>query len=111
MLQVGDKVTSRKIGPVMVGQVHGLMKATLVCHQTNGGVSPRSNHWEQLYPNWFDGNLAYVVPDVPVRPITYQEFLQQHNCEHSQTTRDMYLYQVGLSNILIYPIEDLEVME
>jgi hypothetical protein len=67
---LGDTVCSKKTGYPGVGRIIGLMQATVI-----GNLLPCANTtvWDELYPNWRDGILYYVLFDTPRKIVTLEE--------------------------------------
>lgn len=66
----GDKVTSQKIGPPLIGEVFGTMHARYWSQMQ--GINP--DLWHKLYPGWLDKLVIYIVIDKPIIPISLKEY-------------------------------------
>lgn len=107
-MNIFDRVTSKKLGPPMVGTVIGIYSAKDLVVETPLPLM------EQEYPAWNDGLLVQVKYDKPQRPVSLEEFIKIAEKfpefeNYSREEFDMaYQNSVKLTKIGIYPIEDLE---
>jgi|SRR5579885_1036934 len=66
--KIGDRVTNRRLGPVLIGSVCG------VSHPANCVfVTPR---WDQIYPDWRNYLVYTLKLEVPAVVCTLEEHLE-----------------------------------
>lgn len=115
-LSIGDRVTSKKTGLPMVGEVAGIMQSILYLGLQNLRIVPDDNgdfvivdrqdkiqyvRWTQIYPYWMWYQVAYVKPDYPIKSMSFSEFkgtIEEYN-------------KLPSSQYITYPILDLEKMD
>lgn len=112
-MKIFDRVTSKRIGPPMVGTVIGIYSAKDLMIE----ASPIP-YLDEKYPNWKDGLLVQVKYDKPQRPISFDEFFETIRGATKEldgfgdikTEEIEMLYQntIKLTKVAVYPLEDLE---
>lgn len=85
--EIGQRVTTRRIGMPLVGTAQGFVKAEPYASRTFPSFD--FGEWNQHYPNWKDGYLTFVMLDRP----------DKCDCTGEETWT------------LVYPEDDLEVFD
>ena len=123
-MNIGDRVTSRKIGNVMIGtidmlispeklrQIKKMMKAV--------GVIIDNSDWSEYYSNWKDHPIASVRFDQAQRNISFEQYMSRmaeneqaqevldQLQEQGYTPQQLYEMHTTFITEKFYPIQDLE---
>lgn len=105
ILNIGDRVTSKKTGLPMTGTVVGLLQGHV--YYSVYAKTQASNYWDSLYPGYLDKNIVVVEFDTPQRAISKEEF-GFHSGYISKELDTQYLLQVRFTQYAYYPEDDLE---
>lgn len=107
-MNIFSRVTSKKLGPPMVGTIVGIYSA-----KDFVGEAPLPL-LESQYPEWNEGLLVHVKYDKPQRPVSLDEFkkLVSEYPEYKDYTQEdlemAYQNSIKVTKIAVYPMEDLE---
>ena len=108
-MNIGDSVMSKKTGFPASGTVAGLVVAPMYIGGRDISMFTR---WNILYPDWTDKPIVYVVFAEAIRTATFEEFLEYLPENMKQyDPHTLYETQVPSTNMIAYPIDDLEVVE
>lgn len=69
--------------------------------------------WSDLYPQWMWSPIAYVRFDQPQKNMSFDEFVEsfpKDDMPSDEALRELYKREVPATNIVAYPVEDLEVI-
>ena len=111
MFKLGDQVVSRKTGYPGSGEVCGLVYAKMYVATTRREMKD-FGCWNDQYPDWADKEIIYVRYEEPRRTVTkeeYAKYLPEGFEEYDLDT--LYAFQIPFTNIIAYPIEDLEYLD
>lgn len=87
---LGQRVTTRRIGPPVVGEVRGLVVFSDVEGTTDGELADQIAEWERHYPEWRRQPVLFVAVEL------------------SAAEREI---EGGTHLLTLYPAADLEVMD
>lgn len=108
-MNIFDRVTSKKLGPIMTGTIVGIYSAKDLLLE-----GPPVPLMEKEYPEWDQGLLVQVKYDKPQRPVSLDQFISLASGypefeNYSREDFDMaYQNSIKLTKISIYPMDDLE---
>jgi len=91
MMNIGDRVISKKTGPVAQSTIYAIFSAhAWKAIQLAKGKS-EITRWDELYPNWYEeGKLVYLsLFDEPVKIVSYQEY-----CDNLESNLDPFLVEL-----------------
>lgn len=116
-VQLGTKVTSKKTGFPGFGIVVRIELADFyISMATQGSMDLSCFHtWNKLYPNWTQKPLFMVYFDEERKPLTMEEFKNSRVVSQWHDTFEYELQEqynnIPNTKILMFPMDDLEVME
>ena len=67
--------------------------------------------WSDLYPRWMWEPIAYVRFDQPQKNMSFEEFCEtfpEEDKPSMEALKELYKREVPATNIVAYPVEDLE---
>jgi len=109
-MRLGNRVTSKKTGLPMTGQVVGFVWPLVMAIQNNiplRELKNRSTRWTEIYPDWDQKVLVYVFVDEPIYHMSYEEY----KTHFKDGTPEHYQETVPKVQLISYPIDDLEEIE
>ena len=110
MFKLGDQVVSKKTGYPGAGEVCGIVKAGLYVASTGNKPIDSFCCWNDLYPDWPEKPIVYVRFEETRRTVTFEEFCKYIPDEryHEYDLKTIYAFQIPITNVIAYPIDDLE---
>lgn len=111
MFKLGDQVVSKRTGYPGTGEVCGIVAAGLY-HATTQKSLDSYGCWNDLYPDWIEKPIVYVRFEESRKTVTKEEFAKYLPEGLKQYDLDtLYAFQVPVTNVIAYPIEDLELFD
>ena len=116
-MNINDTVITKKTGYPASGIVVGIIRSDYYLHQVGQPDTSLFNRWNNLYPDWFDKSIVYVLFEEAIPPVTFEEYVEgmpedhkKYVEEHHLDVRTLYETQVTPRKVIAYPIDDLEVI-
>lgn len=115
-MKLGDRVTSKKTGLPGIGILVGIMRSYIYVKTQQKKIYFT---WDELYPNWKDGCVAYVEMDQPQKSVSFMEYKRSTMLASLQNDTPipsdvdlqiLYKYIVPVK-YLVFPLDDLELIE
>ena len=101
-------VTSIRLGPLMTGKIVGIYTGQYQDFEyTFRDIKVPA--WDHVYPQWREKHVYIVQFDQPVRPIAYEEFLEDQ--PDTLYAHVEYEKQISVSPMAKYPEDDLEIFD
>lgn len=115
-LQIGQRVTNKKIGLPAVGEVVALTDFSFYqdWYVKCWGAMDTGHSWSEEYPNWRAGIMAAVKYPYPIHTESLEDYaamLQGRAGRELAIEEIKYNYERSKTNVRYYPVEDLEVFE
>jgi hypothetical protein len=112
MFKLGDKVVSKKTGYPGCGEVCGIVYSAVYVASAQKNVSD-FNCWNDLYPDWTDKPIVYVLFEEPRRTVTFEEFVKYipDDRYRDYDLKTVYAFQIPFTRAVAYPIDDLEYLD
>ncbi len=107
-MNLGDVVVSKKTGYPASGTVAGMVVAPMYMA---GRDQSYFSTWNELYPDWTEKPIVYVVFEEARRTVTFEEFI--HYMPESMKNLDpktLYETHIPTARIMAYPVDDLELL-
>lgn len=113
MLQIGDRVTTKKIGVPVTGNVFVMTDPMYYLHIVNPHALQNPMIWDLHYPDWRQKPIVAVLFDHPVREWSKQEYSSSSAAQLASINPNYidtaYRMMPGVS-VDYYPIDDIELL-
>jgi hypothetical protein len=107
-MKLGDKVTSKKTGPLAVGYVMSIMAPSY--YMASCGMTGNSR-WDEVYPDWQKKMLVGVGYETPQKNLSLDEFCAGYNVQKTPEVIAIYNKIVPDRVFIVYPADDLELFQ
>jgi hypothetical protein len=106
-MKIGDTVVTKKCGPPCMGQVVGLAKYSFL--EAFSGIKPSPN-WQENYPEFYRGNIAYIISPSPIRGMSVEEYIEAVSPMYTPEQAEMQYKLLPASNLVLVPEDDCDVV-
>ena len=111
MLLVNQKVISKKTGLPAVGQIIGMLPATVFLSYYRNGKDFDNPTWDDLYPDWREKYVYYVRLNEPMVPCNPAEFERLPDKAKKSGKKIIKYKEQVRSDLVVYVEDDLEVFD
>ena len=107
--KVSDRVTNKRLGPMCRGTIFNIVSGEFYAEYLQSVGYTHMLRWDQLYPSWKEGLIAYIRRDYEAVILTREEY--DFACKNKQTDDNFLSYEETPSFGLVgLPFDDLELV-